>query len=240
MRAIVMAAGLGTRLRPLTDTLPKPLVPVGGRPMIEYVLELLERHRFTEALVNIHYLPEQMRKFVDGWNRAGRVPRLTIQDETDAILGSGGGVARAAPWLFARDDCALVCNADVLAAPDLSALTATHRRLAAQGIECTLTVTPHPEAGRKYNGLRVVGDLVAGFEQPGQPDPKLFHFPGFYILSAAATARFPADKGEFSVVEALWKPLLAKKKLGAFRYYGHYLDLGTVRDIKAAEEFLDA
>jgi NDP-sugar pyrophosphorylase family protein len=232
MRAMVMAAGLGTRLRPLTNDLPKPLVPVGGKPMIEFVLASLARHGVTEALLNIHYLPEKMRAFVDAWNESGRQPRLSVQDESGKILGSGGGVALAAPWLFAQDDCAIVCNSDVLAQPDLTTLVKAHR---ASGLPCTLMVMAHPEAGKKFTGLRVEGGKVLSFEKAGSG---LFHFPGFYVISKEAVARMPAPTDEFSVVEKLWRPLAAEGKLGAFLYEGKYMDLGTVEDLKAAEGVL--
>jgi NDP-sugar pyrophosphorylase family protein len=202
--------------------------------MVEYVLTSLARHGVKEALLNIHYLPEKMRSFVEEWNRAGREPRLSVQDETAQILGSGGGVALAAPWLFSDSDCALVCNSDVLASPDLSALVEAHR---ASGLPCTLAVMPHPEAGRKFTGLRVSEGKVLSFEKTGSG---LFHFPGFYVLGKEAVARMPAPGEEFSVVEKLWRPLAAEGKLGAFLYEGSYMDLGTVEDLRIAEESLAA
>jgi Nucleotidyl transferase len=152
-----MAAGLGTRLRPLTDTLPKPLVPVRGRPMVEYVLEELARAGVAEAVLNVHYLPGKMREFVQAWNVRGGIPRLREQDEVREILGSGGAVALAAPWLFERDTSAIVCNSDVIASPDYQAFLRAHRRLRdAHGVECTLAVVRNPDVGVKYTGLRRV------------------------------------------------------------------------------------
>jgi len=234
MRAIVMAAGLGTRLKPLTNDNPKPLVPVAGRPMVEFVLSHLASHGFKEALINIHYLPEKMRAFVARWNRDGRLPRLEIQDESDKILGSGGALVKAASWLFEHCSSALVCNADVLAAPDLTALQSFHERLKGEGVGATLIYTAHPEAGRKYNGLRVHGERVESFSQPGIASPELFHFPGFYVVEKSAVARLPGA-GEISVLEKMWKPLAADGKLGAFLYEGYYFDLGTAEDLQIAE-----
>jgi mannose-1-phosphate guanylyltransferase len=235
MRAFVMAAGLGTRLRPLTDTCPKPLVPLRGRPMVEYPLDHLAAGGVREAIINIHYLPEKMRAFAEAWNAAGRQPHLSIQDETAKILGSGGGLKLGAPWLFAKGGTALVCNADVIASPDLAALAETHRRL---GTLSTLVVTPHPEAGRKYTGLRVRDEKIISFEKGGRPDPALMHFPGFYLVEKNAVDRMRAPTEEYSVVDELWKPLAAEGKLGASLYHGEYLDLGTVEDLRLAEDFL--
>lgn len=235
MRALVLSAGLGTRLRPLTDSLPKPLVPVAGRPMIEYVLDHLARHGFREALINIHYLPEAMRSFAAEWNRKKRTPALTIQDETHEILGSGGALALAAEWLFEAEEDALVCNADVIAEPDLGALVSFHRE---RGAESTLAVMKHPEAGSKYTGLRMDGDRIVSFERPGVPDHKLFHFPGFYVASKSAVKRLPPAGSPSSVVESMWKPEAVSGVLYGWRYDGRYLDLGTVADLEAAEAML--
>lgn len=236
MRALVMAAGLGTRLRPLTDTLPKPLVPLHGRPLVERVLRVLERGGITDALINIHYLPEKMRAFVDEWNGAGRLPRLHVQDESAEILGSGGAVALAAGWLFENDSCALICNSDVILdpSPDLKALAEAHRAHVAKGVECTLTAIAHPEAGIKYNGLRREGELITGFEQDKKHDPGLWLFPGYYVLEKKAAGRLPPAGTVFSVYEELWKKLAAERKLGAFELHGRYFDLGTVKDLEEA------
>jgi NDP-sugar pyrophosphorylase family protein len=239
MRALIMAAGLGTRLRPLTDELPKPLVPVNGRPMVEFVLEQLARAGVAEAIINVHYLPDKMREFVEAWNVRGGIPRLKIQDETQEILDSGGGLALAAAWLFAEDHTALVCNSDVIGAPDLHAMAAAHQRLyATRGVECTLAVRRHAEAGVKYTGLRLDGELVTGFERTAVPDASLRMFPGYYLIEMSAMPRMPPAGTIFSVVEKLWKPLAIDRKLGAWEYEGDYFDLGTVADLHAAETAL--
>lgn len=243
MRALVMAAGLGTRLRPLTDTLPKPLVPVLGRPMVAYVLEQLARQGISEAILNIHYFPEKMRAFVAEWNAAGKRPVLKIQDESALILDSGGSIPVAAPWLFERESTALVCNADVLADPDLRAFAAEHACLKRErGVECSLAVTPHPEVGAKYNGLaRDEAGLITKFvAKTGTADPSLFHFPGYYLLEKSAVARLPQAGSVFGIKEALWQPLAAEGKLGSYLYSDYYLDLGTPADLKAAEAYLEA
>ena len=231
-----MAAGLGTRLRPLTNDLPKPLVPVNGRPMVEYVLEQLARAGVADAMINVHYLPAKMRDFVDAWNVRGGIPRLTVQDESREILDSGGGLALAAPWLFEADHTAVVCNSDVIGNPDLHAMAATHQRLySTLGVVCTLAVKRHPEAGVKSTGLRVKGELVTAFERTTAPDPELRMFPGYYMIEMSAVPRLPPAGTVFSVVEKLWKPLAIDGKLGAWESEGDYFDLGTVADLHAAE-----
>jgi NDP-sugar pyrophosphorylase family protein len=241
MRALVMAAGLGTRLKPLTDSTPKPLVHVGARPMLAYVLEQLAGQGVSEAIMNIHYFPEQMRSFAYEWNRLKASPRLELQDESALLLDSGGAVALAAEWLFEKSDTALICNADVLANPNFTAFRQVHARLRdLHGVECTMAVLPHEEVGRKYHGIRVdPNGLIKEFvNKTGTPDSSLVHFPGYYLIDKKAVARLPMAGEVFCIKQKLWKPLAAEGKLGAFRYEDYYLDLGTPADLREAEAYL--
>jgi len=92
---MVLAAGLGLRMRPLTDHLPKPLVRVAGRPLLDHVLDKLAAAGVTEAVVNVHYLPDQIIDHVAPRTR----PRVIISDEREQVLGTGGGVIKALPLL---------------------------------------------------------------------------------------------------------------------------------------------
>src|SRR5258707_15431115 len=92
-RAMVLAAGLGTRMRPLTDTLPKPLVPVAGKALIDHVLDKLSHAGVTQAVVNVHYQAGQIQAHLKGRTQ----PRIVISDEPDEILDTGAGVVKAVP-----------------------------------------------------------------------------------------------------------------------------------------------
>src|SRR6202042_22936 len=94
-KAMVLAAGLGVRMRPLTDRMPKPLVRVAGQTLLDHVLEKLGAAGVTEAIVNVHYLPDQIIDHVAARTR----PRVIISDERDQVLGTGGGVVKALPLL---------------------------------------------------------------------------------------------------------------------------------------------
>src|SRR6478609_5051101 len=89
--AMVLAAGFGTRMRPLTNTMPKPLVRVAGETMLDHVLDKLARAGVTQTVVNVHHFAEQIEQHV----AARSAPKITISDERDVILGTGGGVVRA-------------------------------------------------------------------------------------------------------------------------------------------------
>src|ERR1700732_1394166 len=94
-KAMVLAAGLGVRMRPLTDRMPKPLVRVAGRALLDHVLDKLGDAGASEAVVNVHYLPDQIIDHVAARTR----PRVIISDERDQVLGTGGGVVKALPLL---------------------------------------------------------------------------------------------------------------------------------------------
>src|ERR1041385_3258786 len=94
-KAMVLAAGLGVRMRPLTDRMPKPLVPVAGRPLLDHVLDKLAEAGVREAVINVHYLPDQIIDHVAPRD----APRVIISDERDVVLGTGGGVVKALPLL---------------------------------------------------------------------------------------------------------------------------------------------
>src|ERR1700753_1152314 len=94
-KAMVLAARLGLRMRPLTDNMPKPLVSVAGRPLLDHVLDKLAAADVTEAVVNVHYLGQQIIDHVAG----RKSPRVIISDERDQVLGTGGGVVKALPLL---------------------------------------------------------------------------------------------------------------------------------------------
>src|SRR5437763_16697704 len=94
-KAMVLAAGLGLRMRPLTDKIPKPLVRVAGQPLLDHVLDKLGSAGVAEAVVNVHYLPDQIIEHTRTRSR----PRVIISDERDQVLGTGGAVVKALPLL---------------------------------------------------------------------------------------------------------------------------------------------
>src|ERR1044072_1958066 len=94
-KAMVLAAGLGVRMRPLTDKMPKPLVRVAGQPLLDHVLDKLAGAGVSEAVVNVHYLPDQIIEHT----KSRKKPRVIISDERDQVLGTGGGVVKALPHL---------------------------------------------------------------------------------------------------------------------------------------------
>lgn len=136
MKAMIFAAGLGTRLKPLTDTMPKALVPVAGKPMLEHVILKLKAAGFNEIVVNVHHFANQIIEFLKEKNDFGIT--IHISDETDLLLDTGGGIKKAASF-FTGNEPFLVHNVDILSNVDLKALYEYHLT---SGNDATLLVSP--------------------------------------------------------------------------------------------------
>lgn len=124
MRALIFAAGLGTRFKPWTDTHPKALAPVNGKPLLQRNVEYLQQYGITHVIVNVHHFSRQIVEAVQenkGWGS-----NITISDETDKVLETGGGLLYAQP-LFTHGEQLLTCNADILTDLNIDKLLAYHR-----------------------------------------------------------------------------------------------------------------
>jgi mannose-1-phosphate guanylyltransferase len=182
MKAMVLAAGLGTRLRPLTYEIPKPMVPVLDRPVMAHILDLLDRHRCTEVIANLHYFPDSIRGYF------GESPRLTYRHEPE-LLGTAGGVRGCAEF-FGREPF-LVISGDALTDIDLSALAARHRE--AGGI-ATLAVKQVSDTREYGVVLHDRAGRVTGFQEKPEPDEALSNLGncGIYVFDPAIFDYFPA------------------------------------------------
>jgi mannose-1-phosphate guanylyltransferase len=162
VKAFLLAAGVGSRLRPITDTTPKCMLPVGGRPLLEIWLDAFDQAGVDEVLVNLHHLPDVVRSYLAG--RTGR-PRVRTTYEPE-LLGSAGTLAANRKWV-AGEDFFLACNADNLTDFDLRSLIKVQREY---GATATLGVfrSPNPSAGGVVEADE--GGTVTGFtEKPGNP-----------------------------------------------------------------------
>ena len=120
---MIFAAGLGTRLRPLTDNMPKAMVPVAGKPMLQRVIENLAHYGFHDIVVNVHHFGEQIIDFLAKNDNFGQ--NIIVSDERDLLLDTGGGILAARQWLDDGEPF-IVHNADILTTLDLSAMYAHH------------------------------------------------------------------------------------------------------------------
>lgn len=118
---MIFAAGMGTRLKPLTDVMPKAMVPVGDRPLLQIVMEKLMSVGVTHFVVNVHHKAGQIRNFLSIYQKANPHLSISISDETSRLLETGGGVRKAAP-LFDHDAPVLIHNCDILSNLDLQSV----------------------------------------------------------------------------------------------------------------------
>ena len=119
MNAIIFSAGLGTRLKPLTDTIPKALVPLAGKPLLQWQVEKLRDAGITDIVVNVHHFPDQIIEAIHAHNGWGC--SITVSEERDCLLDTGGGL-RKAQGLFRTKEPVLACNVDILSTIDIKAL----------------------------------------------------------------------------------------------------------------------
>jgi len=123
LKALIFAAGLGTRLKPITDTIPKALVPVMGKPLLEHIILKLKKEGFDEIIVNVHHFPDQIIDFIQSNDAFGI--RIAISDERDELLDTGGGISNTA-WFFDDNQPFLVHNVDIISNANLKKLYDMH------------------------------------------------------------------------------------------------------------------
>lgn len=235
MKAMVFAAGQGTRLKPLTDKLPKPLVAVAGRPMIEYPLRLLRHYGIVDVVVNVHHFGAMIEEHLGDGRALGL--RITYSKETE-LLDTGGGLLQARPFL--QDAPFIVINSDVLIDLQLDKVIERHRQRRAA---TTLVLRADPEADR-YGSIEIAGDgAVRRFLKYHAPsgdgsgpltklmftgvqvvEPKIFDY-----MDNEPSPRFGTTTATYP------KMLLGGEPLDGFTFDGFWQDLGTVERILEAE-----
>jgi NDP-sugar pyrophosphorylase family protein len=216
---MILAAGLGTRMRPLTLDRAKPVLPVLNRPLLHWTLEMLAAHGVGEAMINLHYLPRTVRAAVGDGRAFGIEVSYSYERE---ILGTGGGPRKVRRWI--GDEPLLLLNGDVVFDFDLTALRRRHER---SGAPATLALIPNPDP-RHYSPVITGpgGDVrsLAGLPRPARGTVSMFT--GVHILDPALLDRLP--RGPSDTVRHLYAPLIAEGRppLG-MRMRGPWYDLGS-------------
>ena len=224
MKAFLLAAGLGTRLRPLTDTTPKCMLTIGGRPLLDIWLEAFHRAGVDEVLVNLHHLPDVIRAHL-----AVRPGPATVRTFFEPeLLGSAGTLAAHREWVKG-EDFFLACNADNLTDFDLRSLIATHRRHSGLA---TLTVfhSPNPSAGGVVD-IDASGTVTGFTEKPAQPVSDLTNA-GMYAFDPGVLDEIgcpPRDIGY-----DLLPRLVGRAR--AVVVEGYFRDIGTPEAYRRASE----
>ena len=231
MKAMVLCAGFGTRLRPLTDKVPKPLVPLCGVPLLRFNFALLKNAGVTEVVVNTHHLGKAMEDGAVAIARELSID-LHVSREEKHILGTGGGVRRAQKLL--GTGTFFLLNGDMIFDVDLAAALAAHRQA---GATATMVLAPYPK-GATYGAVEVDAELnvrrIAG--RGASPDPSLrkMHFTGVHVLEPELIARLPAD-GESDINRTAYVRLIHDgAKVVGFGQDGYWGDLGAPRSLLRA------
>jgi len=233
-RAMVLAAGRGTRLAPLTDRLPKPLMPVAGKPLLGHILEFLHAGGVEEVVINLHHLGHLIEQEIGDGARFG--VRVSYSWEPE-ILDTGGGIKQAEPMLGGEPF--VVANGDSLLELPLRELAEFHRT---RGGIATMVVRPAPDAAR-WGLIELDADdrvrRVVGLP-PGSPGVALrgFMFPGLHVFDPRVF-RFMEPGAPFSVIRETYPRLLrAGEPIYGFVTAARWVTIDTPASLAAASDTL--
>jgi D-glycero-alpha-D-manno-heptose 1-phosphate guanylyltransferase len=228
MQAIVLAGGLGTRLRGVVPALPKPMAPVQGRPFLALILDRLVSAGFEAVVLAVGYRSEVIRSYF-GERYRGLALRYSVESEP---LGTGGAIRLACPLTSVPD--VFVVNGDTFLDLDYRAMLDAHRRAEAL---LSIAVCSVPDAGR-YGALELHGERVRGFCEKGRSGPGWINA-GVYILAQPIRAYFPRQAA-FSFEQDLLVPQVGVLQPLAYAAEGLFIDIGIPEDYARAQTLLPA
>jgi NDP-sugar pyrophosphorylase family protein len=218
-RAIILSAGFGERPRPLTNTIPKPLLPIHGKPIIAYIIERLKFFGILDIAINLHYLGNQIESYLGDGFRYG--VRITYFYEP-TILGTGGALWNAKR--FFNNQSLLVVNGDTLSDVDIMAMIREHFNSKAIATMALSTVAPHDGFSCVITNNQ---NRVIGFENDLRPLPgNRYVFTGTHILDPVCFDFLP--DGNSHIIDVFYKVALKKQlPIHAFLHNGYFYDIGT-------------
>ncbi|MDQ3713316.1 MAG: NDP-sugar synthase [Acidobacteriota bacterium] len=235
MKAMILAAGFGTRLFPLTIDRTKPAIPFLGKPLVGYVAEYIAKFGFTDVVVNLHHQPESVKKALgDGANYGVKI-HYTLEEPK--ILGTAGALDNARRYL--EDETFLIINGKIITDIDISAALETHRH---SGALATMVLKPNPKRER-FTIVETEGNLITGFGDFPEPDSRLaaqeiqnpkskiqnpLMFTGIHILEPRVFDYIP--RGVYSdIVPTFYRPAIAAgEKIVAHITDGNWFELSTI------------
>ncbi len=239
LKAMIFAAGLGTRLKPITDTIPKALLPIGGKTLLEWQLQKLRAAGITEVVINIHHFADQIVRFVaehDAWGM-----HILFSDEREQLLETGGGLKKAAD-LLGTDEPVLVCNVDVLSTIRLEELMAAHRP------ESLATIVVSPRETQRYLLFTPQRRLVGWTNiKTGEVKPADFHyspkevealaFSGMHVVSPKIFELMRPYPARFPIID-FYIDQCREHEINAFVPCNYrMMDIGKIDTLQEAEQF---
>ena len=229
--AMVFAAGLDTRMRPITETLPKPLVKVRGRTLIDHCLDRLEQNGVETTIVNVHWLADQIEAHLAGRAR----PRIVVSDERAKILDQGGGIKRALPWI--GKEPFLVCNTDAFW---IEGPRSNIARLAEAFDPATMDIALLMAASAGAVGVDWPGDFT--MTRKGRLESRVDRFVAPFVYTGVGIMKpelFADAPGEVFRLAPYFHAAAAKGRLYGVRLDGLWLHVGRPETIAEAEEAIE-
>lgn len=241
MKAMIFAAGLGTRLKPLTDSCPKALVKVGGKPMLEHVVLKLKKAGFDHLIINIHHLGQQIIDFLQQKENFGL--KIDISDERDELLDTGGGIKKA-KRLLAGSEPFLIHNVDVASDLDLRAFYEEHCR---SGALASLFVGQRDTARYllfdEWNHLQgwtncKTGEYKFCTSSPCAESYIRYAFNGIHVMSPEILKRMETWEDRFSIIDFYLSLAANATVLGRYKPETGWIDMGKPEVLVRAAELL--
>ncbi|MFW6246458.1 MAG: nucleotidyltransferase family protein [Tangfeifania sp.] len=239
MKAMIFAAGLGTRLKEETRNKPKALVEIGGKTLLQLAIEKLKKEDISEIVVNVHHFPDLMKSFLSEHNFG---VKITVSDETDELLETGGGLKKAAPLLKGKEPV-LLYNVDILTDLNISEVVKFH-----QGKKALATLVVRNRETQRYFKFNQQKKLVGwinkktGETKVSVPcdfgNARQMAFSGIHIISPEIFKLLPDEK-RFSITD--WYLELAKNHLiqGYFDTSEFWMDVGKPEQLSKARKLFE-
>lgn len=245
VHGLIFAAGLGTRLKPLTDRMPKALVPLAGKPLLQWQVEKLRDAGITDIIVNVHHFPDMIIDTIranQGWNC-----NIAVSDEREMLLDTGGGLKKIKnEKLKIINEPILACNVDILSNIDLRALISAYERTGVSQLVVSKRETQRYLCFDEKDRLCGWTNIKTGEVRPNNgtwkiEDAQLLAFSGMQILSPDVLAMLDTMKEDkFSLID-FYLSICGKAELKAFVPNDYrMMDVGKIDQIEEAETFAES
>jgi len=228
VKALVLAAGVGTRLDPLTKSVPKPLVPIGNRPVMEHVLRLLKHHNITDVSANLHYMADMIPEYFKGLSDLGQDLHFVKEE---VLSGDAGGMRACKQYL--KGSTFIVLMGDIITDIDLSYLVSRHKR---SGALASIALKPVDDV--QHFGVARLDQkgLIQEFQEKPQPEEAISNLAstGIYVFEPEIFDYIPGS-GDYMFGKELFPKLLRMGvPINGVRVLGHWADIGTIDAYKQA------
>ncbi|OGL42735.1 MAG: hypothetical protein A2161_15280 [Candidatus Schekmanbacteria bacterium RBG_13_48_7] len=223
MKAMILAAGLGTRMKPFTDRYPKPILPILNIPVIYYVISILHKAGISEIMINLHHLPDTIKSCINSLDKMDAEFNFSYEEN---ILGTGGGLWSVQK--FFSDETFVLINSDIVIDIDLNMVIETHKHADALA---TMVLRKDPRA-RQYGSIGLnrenkVRRILDCNPENSNPETETM-FTGVHILEPSVFSQFPQQVSTFDIIRQVYIPMLKQDEhIQGYIHEGFWADIGT-------------